>query len=522
MILKSIKLFTPILAIVSALHAAPDISNLNNCINEVRLANIAPPAAPTFDQYKRNYSKLLTDLNTVLPSLPYVYQEAAARPLIRYLTNLGELQYLQIFSGTSRNPNAEALVDMIPDASLAILYHNNMNIQSVNAFQEVVSDLYDSFISDSARTSTETGVRIDPPTYGVIPPLVKFGNAESGPYTWTGSSTAQLLGLKCALVSLPPAQIKGGLLAWASLGHETGGHDILHADAGLINELAQKVSAALVAKFRSQALANYWAAVIDEAASDAIGYLNLGPSAGIALIGYFRSLGTGKLRNIGPKDGPHPIDLLRGYLAASVAKRLNFRDAAAWSQTIYFEAAKDNNLLYLVDQRGAYSFFPVALDQAIASTEVVAEVILNSKLNSLQGHSLLQITKGWTNNDQDIVNSIVTAINTTGQLPFNVRGSGFYAAHAISAATEAGLKFGANLPVVFNSMVNFLATMHRENPTWSLTATLPAQQMVDRAFGGAEREDDLIEPIIVYEDLPEEGELSEDINEEEALAANDD
>jgi hypothetical protein len=524
---KALKLFAPILAIASALHAAPDISNLNNCINEVRLANATPPAVPTFDQYTRNYRKLLIDLNTVTPTLPYVYQEAAARPLIRYLTNLGELQYLQIFAGISRNPNAAVLKDMIPDASLAILFHNSVNIQGVNAFQEIISDLYNSFISDELRTTSETGVRIDPPTYGIIPPLVKYGNAENGPYTWPGNATSQVLGLRCAIVSLPPAQLKGGLLAWSSLGHETGGHDILHADAGLINELAQKISAALMTRFGSQGLANYWAAVTDEATSDALGYLHLGPSAGIGLVGYFRSLGNGKLRNIGPKNGPHPIDLLRGYLAAAVAKRLNFKDAAAWSQTIYFETAKDNNLLYLVDQRGVYSLFPVSLDQAIASTEVVAEVILTSNLNALQGHSLLKITKGWTDADQDIVNSLVAAINTTGQLPLNVRGPGFYAAHAVSAATEAGLKFGANIPLVFNSMVNFLATMHQENPTWSLKVTTQSQQLVDRAFSGADKEADLLEPILVYEDLPEEGEFLDDANEDEegdhdVLAANDD
>lgn len=491
-----------ILSVACALQADPDISNLNNCINEVRQANVSPPVVPTFDKYKRNFRGLIADLQAAKATLPYVYQEAAAKPLIQFLRRMGEGQFLRLFNQNPRDNNSAALREMIPDAALSILFHNSVFIQSVNAFQEITSDLYDSFISEESRVSKETGVPISLPTYGVIPPLVKFGSADNGPYTWPCDVTTQMLGMKCAIVSLPPAQIKGGLLAWSSLGHETGGHDIAHADAGLLDELAKNVRAALLSAFNSQALATYWAKCIDETVSDVMGILNLGPSAGIGLIGYFRSFGNGKLRNIGSTDDPHPIDLLRGHLAAAVASRLNFQGAAEWQQLLTKETSKDNNSLFLYNsQTGTYSAFPVPLNIAIASTQVVADTILKSKLTSLQGHYLQEI-QNWNDNDQQILQSLVAAIKTTGQLPINLHGPGFYAAHVVGACTLAGLEANANIGVIFNEMQTFLQIMHQENPTWSVQPTAEALHLLERA--GVRTEVESLAPRSVIIQLPED------------------
>ena len=46
-----------------------------------------------------------------------------------------------------------------------------------------------------------------PPDKGVIAPLVKWGQAAFGPYTWPGSAT-QAFGVGAALVSLPPANAR--------------------------------------------------------------------------------------------------------------------------------------------------------------------------------------------------------------------------------------------------------------------------------------------------------------------------
>ena len=54
-------------------------------------------------------------------------------------------------------------------------------------------------------------------------------------------------GMEVGVVNLPPANARRGICAWAALGHETGGHDILHADDGLLKEIGDRVNAGIVA-----------------------------------------------------------------------------------------------------------------------------------------------------------------------------------------------------------------------------------------------------------------------------------
>lgn len=474
---------TCFVSLITVLHAAsPDISNLSNCIDEVRNANANPPVVQTFDPYTSDYNKLITDLKTALPRLPHVYQEAAAKPLINFLKNLGEARFLQIFGSQATDDQSATLQQILPDAALAVLVYDSQASLGVNAFEEVVSDIYDNFLSDESRVNKQKkGRPIHPPTYGVIPPLVKFGNQDSGPYTWTGDSTAQILGMKCAIVSLPPSQLNGGLLAWSSLGHETGGHDITHADKGLLDELAQKIHAAVLAKFHSTDLADYWARCTDEITADALGYLNVGPSLGISLIGYFRALGDGKLRTVGSTSDPHPIDLLRGYFGANVVKRLKFKAAAEWSETIVNETDKDKGDLYFVDDSGNYIPFPVSFADAVASTDEVAKVILGAQLTTLQLHTFKELERGWEDSDQAIVDTLVPILQSGSALPNTLQGPGFYASYVVAAATQAGLQTGANIPDIFINMQTALATMHTENPVWSTTPTEQSVALLERS-----------------------------------------
>ena len=476
MILLRIVIF--IFSLSCTLHAElPDISNLNNCIEDVRKAAANPPDVPTFDPYKTDFNQLIADLQAAKAYLPYIYQEAAAKPLIQFLQNLGETQYILIFNENSIN---ETLKEIIADASVAILFQQEILVKS-NAFQEVVSDLYDSFIKEERRTGKETGLPIKPPNYGIIPPLVKFGNAEFGPYTWPGDATYHILGMGCAIVSLPPAQLKGGLLAWTAIGHETAGHNVTHADIGLLNELKRKVYDSIYYKFKNLQLADYWANCIDESVADVCGYLNMGPSVGIGLIGYFRALGNGKLRTYGYREGPHPVDLLRGYLAAAVVKRLHFKDALAWSQIIAADTKKDNGLLFLINSDGNFSSFPVSLEVAIASTEVVAQTILRSILTSLEKHSLQGI-QDWLDGDQAIVEKLILSLKSDVGLPSNLSGPGFYAAHMVAATTQASLQEGAQIEVLFNKMQDFLGAMHLNNPVWSQIPTGESIALLEQTF----------------------------------------
>lgn len=484
--LRFVSRITCLVSLTTLLHASPpDISNLAGCIADVRNANANPPAVQTFDPYVADYHRLISDLQLATPHLPYLYQEAAAKPLIAFLQNLGEQRFLQIFNSAPTDQQSAALQQILPDAALALLIYDTQVTQGVNAFEEVVSDLYNSFLADEYRINRRDPHPIPQPTYGVIPPLVKFGNQNAGPYTWPADTTSQILGLKCAIVSLPPSQLNGGVLAWSALGHETGGHDVTHADKGLLNELAAKIHNAVLAKYHSPALANYWARCVDEASADALGYLNVGPSLGIALIGYFRALGDGKLRTVGSVNDTHPIDLLRGYFGAAIVKRLSFKNAADWSQAILNETEKDNGPLYLVTQSGIYRPFPVPFAEAVDSADLVAQVIIQSKLITLNGHSFQQL-EDWKDSDQAIADELIPVIQSGSPEPSNLPEPGLYAAYVVAAATQAGLQAGADLTSVFANMQALLASMHHKDPIWSTVPTPEAQALLDRVANGYE------------------------------------
>jgi hypothetical protein len=115
------------------------------------------------------------------------------------------------------------------DIAQSILQHGERyNKTPTDAFQEVVSDLYDGFLSAEDRRG------IKPPDLMIIAPLVKWGNPESGPYTWPADATGEF-DVKTAIVNLPPANAEQGIFAWAAIGHETAGHDIIHADNELLH-----------------------------------------------------------------------------------------------------------------------------------------------------------------------------------------------------------------------------------------------------------------------------------------------
>jgi hypothetical protein len=330
----------------------------------------------------------------------------------------------------------------------------------------MIADLYDGFLAEEKKGG------VPPPPRAVLPPLVKWGNPDAGPYTWPVDATSRL-GLRTAIVSMPPSFAEGGLVAWVSLGHETGGHDVCHAYPTLLSELKNKVMAAVMKEVRSAPLANYWGNCIDESISDVCGILNMGPTAGLGLIAFFRGMmPDGKLRVDGSTDDPHPIDVLRGFMAAQLVSELSFSDAAAWSQAIYEESKKDlagRKLSFINERTGKRGSFFVNNDLAVKSAYVVAHTLANVKLAALGNHSFKEI-QDWTDGDQAITNALGSALASGEPLPDRFAGPGFYATHVVAAAVQEAFKTKANITALFRNMIDYLAKMNSDNPGWSRKA----------------------------------------------------
>lgn len=445
----------------------PDIRNLSNCVEEVRQAALdldpGPPEPLPFNVLRGR-------LQAARPKLSPLYRDAVCDPFIAMLNQLSESEFNEILL---TDPPRERAAGLLFDIAQAILQRGEgFAPTALAAFQEVVSDLYDGFLSVEDRAG------IEPPDLGVVPPLIKFGNPAFGPYTWPADAT-QIFGLRAAIVSLPPVNGRRGLLAWSALSHEAAGHDILHADNGLLRETSRAVREALAAEVSTRELAPYWATRIDETASDVLGILNMGPAPAIGLIGFFRGLnaafgGSAKLRNNGPAGDVHPADILRGFLAAAVVRQLEFSDAAAWADIIDAETQKDVTTIRLAGRT-------VTPKVAKKSAEIVARTLVTHPMVSLENHSFGQI-QNWRDADEAIVQRLRVTLATTNPLANDLR-DGIFAAHLVAAATTAALVQGANIPLLFGRMLDLLKAMHERNPSFGpLFVRHPGDLALDRVY----------------------------------------
>ncbi|MFN8636445.1 MAG: hypothetical protein U0893_21565 [Chloroflexota bacterium] len=447
--------------------AKPDISNLGNCIEDARQAGLdLDPGPPDPIQYHT----LLGRLHAVQSKIPPLYLHTVYEPYLNALVSIGEAQFNQILQS---DPNHEGPAGLMMDIAQAILQlGEGFATVARGAFQEVVSDLYDGFLSAEDRRGVE------PPDLETLAPLVKFGNPDFGPYTWPADATKNF-GVKTAIVNLPPSNARRGLLAWPALGHETAGHDILHADKGLLNEVATAVRAALKKDASTASLASYWATRIDETASDVLGILNMGPAAGIGLIGFFRGLnaafGAGPvLRNAGPLSDPHPADILRGFLAAATVRQLDFSGAAGWADVILAETKKDVKSIVLGGKK-------VSAAAAQLSAEIVSKVIVSHPMVSLELHAFEEI-QNWRDEDEDIVRRLKKCLTTAAPLAADLE-SGVYAAHLVAAATTAALAKGGNIALLMQRMLDLLKRMNDKNPSFGpLAVRHPGNLIRDRVY----------------------------------------
>jgi hypothetical protein len=427
--------------------STPDLTNLAACAEDARLAALdTDPGPPNPTEFNSLRGRLVT----AREHLPPLYRQEVADPLIAILNQLGRDGFTDLLI------NRPDLADILFDIAHTILQNGEgFAPRATDAFQEVVSDLYDGFLSAEDR------VGVQPPDNAVIAPLVKWGNPDFGPYTFPLEATS-IFGSGAALVSLPPSNTRRGIMAWAALGHETAGHDILRADDGLQQELAAAVFNGVNNARLGDHLARYWRDRIDETASDVMGILNMGPAAGIGLIAFFRGLnaaftGVPKLRSNGPANDVHPADILRGYLAADTVRLLEFNDAAAWADAIEKETDNDVGTIRVAGQA-------TTKENAKASAKAVAMAIVNTPMRSLENHSLGDI-QNWRDRDEDIVAELVALIGTPGTVADNLE-RGFFAAHAVAAGVTAALAPNVNIDVIFNRMLDILKSMHDRNPSW--------------------------------------------------------
>lgn len=429
------------------------------------------------------YEQILETLREAQTHFPPTYRDALTTPLIETFERIKEHGWTAI---RARDPQFQSTallgVDLVqaaaqrievPSKSETKQTHETEPNSALKALQEVVSDLYDGFLSAADRGD------VKPPDHGAVPPLVKWGRPGFGPYAWTTPATASY-GCDCGLVNMPPAFRMQGLAAWAALGHETSGHQVLHADDGLRGALARAVydrimqsdAVTLSDPDNREALALYWSDRIDESASDVMGVVNMGPAAALGLIAYFRALSEvyandERLDSRGGAETVHPAPLARAYLMAEALGHCSFPGALDWRRALLDEVAGDAEDDFSLARRR----FSVEMVQASAAH--TASAILTTKVAPIEGRALIDI-QDWRPHDEEIVQALVVAA-ILGDKPlapplFN----GIYAAHAVAASIIGALITGRP-GVAQGKMIALINQMHRHNPAWTTlqVAALP-------------------------------------------------
>jgi hypothetical protein len=360
--------------------------------------------------------------------LPASYRTSYVAPLLAALPDVAVQLRQQFDRSTQLGMSSEdALADVRALADTLVGAVRDWGVEAyrtpLRRFAAVVSNLYRSFLGKEQRAQMPL------PLIETLPPLVTFGPAPAqGPFTLPVDSVKQFTGASVGIVSLPGCYAQHPIL-WGALAHETGGHDVLHADPGLLEQLA-----AGVAKLDGipQGLGGVWAAWMDETASDVYGLLNLGPAFTIGLLGLLAALGVahgpggppiGAVRTTLPVSNgqlidPHPVDLLRLYLAMGVIESLEGLSVARRSEWLgLFEAIAGvacggATAIAVRDVGPKQVIQQIPLATAASAARTVGKYVATAKLAALGGASIQDI-ETWDDMDDTAASNIAAAAPTS-------------------------------------------------------------------------------------------------------------
>jgi len=351
-------------------------------------------------------------------------------------------------------------------------------------FLAVVSNLYRSFLDRKKRAAADFPLRQS------LPPLASFKFVgDHGPFTIPVDSIEQLIDGSVGVVSLPATYADHPVL-WPSLAHETGGHDVVHADQGLLEELQGGLNQALrrisVPGLTADELVALWAYWMDEAVADVYGLLNIGPTFGPNLAAFFAALRSKpdaggfpipkiNMRSVSPTDRPldvHPTDILRIHLAVGVVETSS--GLAAAKRNEYVADLKQLAVLCASSDTVEISGFAVLnaadavrFDAAVPlsrfqeSARQVGRYIATVKLATLGNHSVQDI-ETWDDADEARAEAVRAAL--AASQPIGALGDD---AQLLAGATAHLLNAPNDYAAVTAALVDGLDQSFATDPIWS-------------------------------------------------------
>jgi hypothetical protein len=386
------------------------------------------------------------------PHLPLLYQQNFHQPMDGKLAGLLEALKQDVRNGDKTE--AEALARL--ESFYAPIYQHGANVTPVKAgpqlrrFLAVVSNLFRSFADHDKRAAA--GVNLVTST----PPLAFFqsdsgdGPSGQGPYTIESDLMHQHFGIEIGIVSLP-ATYRDHPVIWSVLSHEVCGHDVVHADPGLLKEMTLAAQTLLAPDFAPRKRLDHatlnaliWSYWMDEAAADVYGVLNMGPAFAPSLAAFLAAFRAGLDMAIHGTKRParpavstgalqrdaeggdhimedHPIDLLRIYLVLGAIEAMTKLDKV--KRDAYVAAIEEIARLVAgeattVHLEGIVNLAPsmrvsvnedLPIDVAADAARKVGRMIATQKFKALNHHSIQDI-ETWDDADEAAAEAIAALI----------------------------------------------------------------------------------------------------------------
>src|SRR5262249_30663286 len=159
--------------------------------------------------------------------------------------------------------------------------------------------------------------------------------------------------------------------------------------------------------------------------------------------------------------------------AAATVRMLEFSGSADWADVIEGETDKDLATIRLAGKK-------VEPKVARKSAEVVARAIMTQPMAALEDHALREI-QNLRDQDEAILQRLGGSLMTANPVPADL--PRVYAAHMVAAATTSALAHGANIPALFQRMLDLLKAKHDANPIFGpLLVRHPGNITRDRAY----------------------------------------
>lgn len=232
---------------------------------------VATPPLGTNPRIVKTLRKLIEDSSKELPA---EYQKGYSDPLLDNLEQICDKMLSQPNGLWGLASIANAAIQAAPGSGV----HN-----SVRRLHAVIADIYTSFLSSNSRN--QKGLKLNrrlPPLGAFTAPIFPPPPVSPPPQMYSVDRMKKLSDRFTAGVVNLPSGYRTHPLLWSILAHEVGGHDVLHADEGLLPELQRGIKGLFPGQQNKLSLLwGFWA---EETGSDVCGVLNLGPAYGLGAI----------------------------------------------------------------------------------------------------------------------------------------------------------------------------------------------------------------------------------------------